>query len=363
MKWQAAVFLALLGGSVTPALAAPWKKLRPKMAIDAMLSFYNQTDGRWSTEAPWWITGNALQATLDYMAKTGSREYIPQAVNTFTKQSAPLPWWPSGGGDFRADSTDDTGWWSLASVRMFDLTGDQQYLTYAKEDEAYMYSFWSNDTCQGGIIWDIPSRSYKNAISNELYLKLAASLHNRIPGDTFYLSRAKQSWTWFKNSGMINGDNLINDGLSEASNGICSNNGGQTWTYNQGVILGGLAELYKATRDRSLLETARRIADAVTTSAFLSPNGILTEPCEADDSCGSDAPAFKGIFVRNLDELQDVLPGNPYRKYLDVQTTSAYNLDRNSSTGNLYGLKWAGPFDEIEIARQTSAVSLLVAAL
>ncbi len=69
-----------------------------------------------------------------------------------------------------------------------------------------MYSFWSKSIpAKAGLFWVIPSRSYKNAISNELYLKLTASLHNRIPGDTFYLSRARQSWTWFKNSGMING--------------------------------------------------------------------------------------------------------------------------------------------------------------
>ncbi len=72
--------------------------------------------------------------------------------------------------------------------------------------------------------------------------------------------------------------NPINDGLSEESNGTRTNNGGQTWTYNQGVILGGLVELYKATGDRSLLESARQIADGVITSAILSPNGILTEP-------------------------------------------------------------------------------------
>ena len=105
-----------------------------------------------------------------------------------------------------------------------------------------------DDTCGGGIWWDLPGKTYKNAISNELYFKLVASLHNRIPRDTVYLDRARQSWKWFDNSGMINDDHLVNDGLNTQSGG-CANNGGTTWTYNQGVVLGGLAELYRGTHD------------------------------------------------------------------------------------------------------------------
>jgi hypothetical protein len=39
---------------------------------------------------------------------------------------------------------------------------------------------------------------------------------------------------------MINSHNNINDGLSLK---ICENNGHTVWSYNQGVILGGLVEL------------------------------------------------------------------------------------------------------------------------
>src|SRR5205085_2791129 len=130
--------------------------------------------------------GNALQALLDYMAKTGSRTYLPEVRNTIALQRRPLDWWPQGGGEFRADSTDDTGWWALAMVRMYDLTRDKQYLDIARTDEAYMRQYW-DDTCGGGIWWDLPGKTYKNAISNELYFKLVASLHNRIPRDTVYL--------------------------------------------------------------------------------------------------------------------------------------------------------------------------------
>ena len=74
----------------------------------------------------------------------------------------------------------------------------------------------------GGIYWDRP-QTYTNAIANELYLAVAASLANRMPAQNkqYYLDIAKTQWEWFKNSGMINGDSLINDGLDDN----CRNNG------------------------------------------------------------------------------------------------------------------------------------------
>ncbi|MEU5026096.1 glycoside hydrolase family 76 protein [Streptomyces milbemycinicus] len=359
--------LALLAG-VAPAQAqartpggAAGARERAGAAVDAMMGFYDRQSGRWDPDAPWWQSGNALQALLDYMAKTGSRKYLAEAEHTVEVQRAPLPWWPEGGGEFRADSTDDTGWWALSMVRMYDLTHDRSYLDIARTDEAYIRGYW-DDVCGGGVWWDIPGKTYKNAISVELYIKLLASLHNRIPGDKVYLKRALEAWAWFRDSGMINGDHLVNDGLRTQS-GDCSNNGGTTWTYNQGVILGGLAELYRATGDRSLLADARKIADAVIADPSLSPGGIVTEPCEAAGDCNADQVSFKGIFARNLGELDDVLPGHPYRGYLLAQARSAYAHDRDGR--DRYGLRWAGPFDGagVSIGTQDSAVSLLTAVL
>ncbi|KAK3944629.1 putative glycosyl hydrolase [Diplogelasinospora grovesii] len=333
--------------------------------------YYNQTDGRWSTADAWWVSGNALQDVLDYMYKTGSAEYMDKAAHTIEIQRAPLNWWPQGGGDFRADSTDDTGWWALALLRMYDITQDASYLNISMEDEAYMYSYWNQTPCGGGIIWDIRTLSYKNAISNELYISLAAALHNRIPGDTEYLAKAETAWGWFKNSGMINSQNLINDGLSQttdANNGdaaVCVNNGQPTWTYNQGVILGGLTELYRATNNESYIQEARLIADAVINSPTLSPDGILTDPCEVaagGGGCDGDAQMFKGIFARNLAGMYSVLGQGDqvqYRQYLEQNAQTAYAEDRNAT--DFYDVSWGGPFAGSSIAKQASAVSLLVA--
>jgi len=203
--------------------------------------FYDVAQGRWAPDVAWWTSGVALQAILDYMWKTGSREYMAQAEHIVALQSKPLPWYPQGNGSFRADSTDDTGWWALAMVRMFDLTGNMTYLNYTILDEEFMHTYWSTSYCDGGIFVDISQKTYKNAIANQLYMAVAASLHNRLgANDTKYLDRAVATWNWIKGSGMINGDNLINDGLARDANGTCYNNKLPIWTYNQGVVLGGL---------------------------------------------------------------------------------------------------------------------------
>ena len=130
-----------------------------------------------------------------------------------------------------------------------------------------------------------------------------------------YLERAVAVWEWFEASGMINEDLLVNDGLNAAT---CRNNLDTTWTYNQGVLLGGLVALARATGDDTYLDRARELADASTTSEALHVDGVLTEPCEMS-GCDVNGPSFKGIYVRNLGELNRVLDDHPYSDYLTDQ--------------------------------------------
>lgn len=177
-------------------------------------------------------------------------------------------------------------------------------------------------------------RNYKNAIANELFLSVAAHLVNRTSGSarSQYLNWSNKEWKWFQASGMRNSNGLINDGLGKDWGQLagpgCTNNGRTTWTYNQGVILGGLVELSAAEHDPALKQTAQKIATAAIT-LLADANGILHDPCEP--KCGADGVQFKGIFIRNLVLLDKANPKVLYRTSLR-KTPIHYGRTRKDRT-------------------------------
>lgn len=313
---------AVSGESAAVLGAADYSKWTVS-AIAALQTWYNEDEGVWLSTG-WWNAANCLTVLGDFYAVDvkGAQSLKLEDIftNTFSQAQGTAkrvrktlvtrhdglhlvesryeripavntndPLVERGFSGFINDYYDDEGWWALAWIRAYDVTGHAPYLTVAESIFHDMQGGLVNATCGGGIWWN-KDRTYKNAIANELYLSVAASLANRASNASAYLAVAEGQWAWFQGSGMINKHNLVNDGLIINANGTCVNNGGETWSYNQGVILGGLVELYKATGNSTLLSQAVATAEAAITA--LSTNGILHDSCE--DDCGTDGSQFKG---------------------------------------------------------------------
>jgi len=347
--------------------------------LKTLETWYNSDTGLWGG---WWTSANQLTTVADfaYMNSDFRPAVLGLFQNTFTKApthkvgqikvkhatTVNTYYWPNipvslgtpppeSNGDWLNWFYDDEGWWALAWLKVYDITNDSAYLNTTIDIFDDMIKGWGA-TC-GGIWWN-KAHEANVAISNELFLAVAAQLANRAQtqaAKTYYLDWALKQWRWFSNSGLINADHNINDGLDLKT---CQNNQGIVWSYNQGSIIGGLVELNKAQPDKYLLITAQNIAMAAI-KKLSDSNGILHDVCEPD--CGNDGPQFKGVFMRNLQVLHQAMPNPIFAKFIEDNADSIWMNARGP--GDKLDLVWSGPYKSATASTQSSALDALVAAV
>jgi predicted alpha-1,6-mannanase (GH76 family) len=313
--------------------------------VKTLQAWYAEDTGLWKT-TNWWNAANAVTMLVNYSKLSDIPDLRSILANTFERNSKK---------NFLNDYYDDEGWWALAWAGAYELTHDARYLEMSETIFADMSGGWDDGACGGGIWWKKP-KQYKNAIANELFLSVAAKLASLTQDrekKAKYLDWAQREWKWFAVSGMINSENLVNDGLD----GACHNNHRTTWTYNQGVIIGGLTTLSKLSGDPKVLEVAQSIAlSAIARLTDL--DGVLHDSCEPG-RCGNDAPQFKGIFVRNLGVLNSAAPLPGFRAFF---RRNAESIWKNRDADDRFGVVWSGASDLKTAATQVSALDALVAA-
>ncbi|KAL3422672.1 glycosyl hydrolase [Phlyctema vagabunda] len=374
-NWGSYVILPLW--MISGAAAAPTYGTDAAQAFEALQSWYNASSGLWDTTG-WWNSANCL-TVLGNLAATESdlQPYIstilansfaqaPQFNLQMTKVvQADFNIASLYGADVAVRSTvktlainpkgflngfyDDEGWWALGWIQAYDVTQNQDYLSTAASIFEDMKN--GSTTPCGGIWWD-KAETYVNAIANELYLSVASHLSNRMSDRQYYLDTALTQWDFLKNSGMLNSNNLFNDGLDTS----CRNNNGTVWSYNQGVVLGALVELNIAAPNTEYITAAKNIAHASIT-ALGDTTGVLHDVCEPN--CGGDGNQFKGILMRNLQKLQTAAPDSVVLEFIATNAASIWSKARDSQ--NQLGLVWSGPVGGADAATQSSAMDALIA--
>jgi predicted alpha-1,6-mannanase (GH76 family) len=312
---------------------------RERAAVARLLGFLRPRTGRWvmaSGEA--WQPALAVEAVVNAYERTGDADHRSVVERSFRRyRGRRMPFY------------DDDGWFLNTWLRAYEVTGDDVYRHEAVALFADMTRGW-DATCRGGLWWR-KDGTYKNAITNELFLLAAARLHRLTGGTGEYLEWATRTWRWFDASGMINEAGLVNDGLDDS----CANNGGTTWTYNQGVIVAGLVELWRATGDDQILARANGIA-AAALAGLVDADGVLREPCEPT-GCDADQQIFKGIFAQGLARLHQAGGDPAHAAFLRANADAAWQRARDDRDG--IGLRWGGPPGGVTGATQASACLLL----
>lgn len=219
--------------------------------------------------------------------------------------------------------------------------------------------YWDDEqakqSCGGGVWWDT-KRTYKNAVTNQLCLLTAVKLAEVTPnGDAdTYWNWAKKEADWFLSSGMITSQGLIVDGLSKDGN--CTPTG-DIWTYNQGPILVGLAELGAHTGDTRYSQAAAQIAQAVMdTKSPLLHNGVLTDSLPGDAK--ENDQAFKGILADYLNQYAQAQSDPAITATIAAfLNTNLAGLKSNARSGTAPNYQYSDVWDNSGSPSETNSAS------
>lgn len=346
-----------------PADPPPDQRMR---AVERLLERYDHETGLWEHDASTWQSAKALTTVIDYMSRTGDRQYLGYVDETYRHGDIARTGVP-----VQTGYNDDALWWALAWIRAFDLTHEPRYLDAARKivdglgDQRASF-------CAGGLAWartgidpDLHPWTQVNSITNGLYLTATALLSTRVESSdrSSYLARATTTWDWFTTGAgraLLDPSGVINDHLDQYGGTCVLVDENRRWTYDQGMLISGLVALHRATGNGALLTSADRIAAAATHdgSVFVQ-NGILNEPsattCPGPDC--HDAETYKGVLVRGYRELVDT--GRSKVATAEFLTRQAQSL---RDTADEYGFRWQGPprdDDHPNFATQTAALDAL----
>ncbi|ORY57441.1 glycosyl hydrolase family 76-domain-containing protein, partial [Pseudomassariella vexata] len=202
---------------------------------------------------------------------------------------------------------------------------------------------YETSLCGGGITWSPKFETYKNAITNELYIATSVGIYLYHPGDSDtsgigtrpplipplfshdpeLLQKAKIAYGWFMSQGFFNEEGLIIDGFHISPNqSTCDKRDTMVWSYNQGVILSAMRQLWEATGDdRYLNDGYALIGSTIKATGWLGSanlidwtwrglgrHGVMEDVCDSRDGCDRDPRTFKGIYFHHLKQFCEPLP-------------------------------------------------------
>jgi predicted alpha-1,6-mannanase (GH76 family) len=167
---SATAFIAVQNASFSHASPVVQRDLQPRAqtyltwaqnAIDVLNDdWYSTSTGQWNGQ--WWQSACAMAMIADMGAVDPS--WKPNSVNFFSNSLTKAA---NGGGstNFIGQYYDDMGWWAVAWIRAYDITGDSKYFSAAQT--IYTNMLTGLGTPCGGIYWS-KARANLATISNVL---------------------------------------------------------------------------------------------------------------------------------------------------------------------------------------------------
>lgn len=270
----------------------------------------------------WW-EAQLWETVMDAYERTGSNTYRTMIDDIYTGFNAKYP-------DMMANKfNDDLGWWALACMRAYELTGNDEYRNRASFLFDRIYEYYDG-TYGGGIWWKRDGTSpQKNMATNAPMVMAAIKLKNAT-GNNSYLTKAQTIYNWIQSRLATGPNGKLADHIEGSGNGLLVD---WEFSYNYGTYLGASLALYKATGNSSYLANANSAANYVINNLTLSYSMMY----EGEN----DAAGFKMIFMRNLNQLRLETGSAAYLNFLQQNATQAFNHRRTSD--QIIGSDWTGP--------------------
>jgi len=312
-----------------------------------------------------WQTANAFEAVTNFGGRIADGHHpdfdaISKAVFAAASM-VPTPEEPGVQNVFQWGKYDDIMWWALALLQARDSTDNRQlslqFLETATAIWRKVVLVWDN-VCGGGVYWD-DTLTYKNAVTNELFLSTSTALY-RATQNVTYLNWARKEMSWLRKSGLINEEFfVVVDGLKvngrmclpPAKPTIAPGSPGTVYSYNQGLLLRGMADLAKKANDtreeQELLELAINLTSgSMTWLSKGSRLGIIQDPMWND----CNGPMFKGVYLRYLGYVAtwfaEKAPSHFHRlyKFVAIQTWAVWHIARKIQRPDtsLFWASWRG---------------------
>ena len=300
----------------------------------------------------YWPQAHAIDVVTDAYLRTKDEKYyklfelwaqgMPR-FNPYARQGRRNgdPWWNA--------YVDDMEWHCLALIRVYEATNNARYLNKARQIYAdWIWTQWGPEDEApwfGGITWKTDAAKSKNACSNGPAAIIAARLAQFASVDASnaknksadeYRDEALKIYQWERKNLWDSTSGAVFDNMNR-DGGI----GRFSLSYNQGTFIGAAVELFRLTKDRSLLDDAVLTARYTTNRMSRRNNGVLS------DETRGDGALFHGIFFRYLANLI-VLPeldDAARRELSDYVLRSATVLVReglNQET-SIFGGRWRNP--------------------
>ncbi len=362
-------FLSLLVVGLTVIMSAcgdrnvnssPYQE-KMDLCMNTLLESRDDSTGIWP-HAGWWNSANLLTAVIRYADVNGQKERFEVLLQDVFRKTRTFPVYDKDGRferictNYVNDYYDDEGWWALAWIEAYKLTRNQEYLNMAETIFKDMTTGWSKDVLGGGIFWRKNPLAYKNSIANNLFALTAVRLFDQTR-DEKYMKWFEDEVNWYLSTGMYNTESdLIEDGMKDDG----QPNRGAHYTYNQGVAIAVLTEMYLHKMDHKYLDMAEKIAKSCITRNLITEDGILRE-MNTKVAAGNDGVQFKGIFMRHLAFLYRVTKNPVYKDFIikNADSILANNYDETSKS---FGCYWYGPFKAVNMAANSSALECVIEA-